>query len=311
MKLEKYISDLLYRYDLVVVPNFGGIIGRKKSAHYDRNSYIFSPPHKELSFNSQLVENDGLLERYVAGVLQISNEEALERIALAVNEWKSKLQAYNSIKLQQIGVFKMLAQDKLVFLPLTTKNYLSDAYGLNSFVHKPLLSNISQKETGQVKKEPLVLTQVSRKKLSNKQSSYAHLWKYAAIFVVGIGLFGGIAKWYPKSNDKQETFQKASFVFKQDFPVVNVLTGKQESANTSNTVKINNFFIIGGAFRNEANALKKVSELRKMGYKSEIIGINQYNLYMVSYGDFPDSETAHKELNKIKKTQASAWVFKK
>jgi len=311
MKLEIYISDLLYRYDLVVVPNFGGIIGRKKSARYDRNSYIFSPPHKELSFNRQLIENDGLLERYVADSLHISNEEALENITQAVNEWKSKLQEYKSINLQQIGVFKLVDQDRLIFLPLTTKNYLSDAYGLNSFVHKPLAINVLTEQQKHVKKEPVGLTQISRKKASKDKSSYTYLWKYAAIFVVGVGLFGGVAKWYPKSSDNQETFQKASFVFKQDFPAINVTSENQHSNKRINIVENKQFYIIGGAFRSKKNALKKVLELKKMGYQSEIIGKNKYNLYMVSYGNFADTKTAHKELKIIKKTQASAWFFEK
>ena len=51
MYLGEFISDLLYRHDCVVVPNFGAFIAQKTTAkiNYERNE--FYPPKKNITFN--------------------------------------------------------------------------------------------------------------------------------------------------------------------------------------------------------------------------------------------------------------------
>ena len=45
MKLDKYIEDLLYRNECVVIPNFGAFITSFNSAKID-NEGIFTAPSK-------------------------------------------------------------------------------------------------------------------------------------------------------------------------------------------------------------------------------------------------------------------------
>ena len=66
MTLEGYITDLLYRYQCVVVPDFGAFLSQIKPASLQRESNTFYPPYKELSFNARLHTNDGLLVAQVA-----------------------------------------------------------------------------------------------------------------------------------------------------------------------------------------------------------------------------------------------------
>ena len=61
MQLETYISDLLYRYECVIIPEFGAFLTQPVSAKVDISSNTFYPPKKVLSFNEQLKNNDGLL----------------------------------------------------------------------------------------------------------------------------------------------------------------------------------------------------------------------------------------------------------
>ncbi|GAK96147.1 hypothetical protein JCM19294_2929 [Nonlabens tegetincola] len=46
MQLVAYISDLLYRHDCVVVPEFGAFLTRRVSAQYFESSNSFYPPKK-------------------------------------------------------------------------------------------------------------------------------------------------------------------------------------------------------------------------------------------------------------------------
>ena len=51
MQLETYISDLLYRYDCVTVPEFGAFLTQRKSATVHDSTNAFYPPKKVLSFS--------------------------------------------------------------------------------------------------------------------------------------------------------------------------------------------------------------------------------------------------------------------
>ena len=79
MQLETYISDLLYRYDCVTVPEFGAFLTQRKSAEVHETTNAFYPPKKMLSFNEQIQNNDGLLAKYIADVEKIPFEIAYHR----------------------------------------------------------------------------------------------------------------------------------------------------------------------------------------------------------------------------------------
>jgi len=66
MQLSQYISDLLYRYECVTIPDFGAFLSHPISARIDNATNNFYPPQKELSFNIQLKSNDGLLTSYIS-----------------------------------------------------------------------------------------------------------------------------------------------------------------------------------------------------------------------------------------------------
>ena len=74
MNIANYISDLLYRYNCIIIPNFGGFVTNKISAKIDEASNMLYPPKKQITFNSHLKENDGLLANYIATSENISFE---------------------------------------------------------------------------------------------------------------------------------------------------------------------------------------------------------------------------------------------
>ena len=66
MQLSKYISELLLSHECVTVPALGSFISTFKSAHYDLTNEKFYPPSKNISFNSQINKNDGLLAKHIS-----------------------------------------------------------------------------------------------------------------------------------------------------------------------------------------------------------------------------------------------------
>src|SRR5690606_40187418 len=93
MQLETYISDLLYRYECVTIPEFGAFLTQRASATIDDATNTFYPPKKTVSFNEQIQKNDGLLAHYIADVEKIPFEVANEKIAKRVNSIKSYLRS--------------------------------------------------------------------------------------------------------------------------------------------------------------------------------------------------------------------------
>ncbi len=334
MKLERYIADLLYRYDLVIIPGFGALIGRRKPARIDRDTYIFSPPYKDLSFNVQLRQNDGLLVNYISNVTGMSYAGSLEAINETVQEWHKTLHDEKRLKLDQIGIFN-LVDDKILFLPLTTKNYLPEAYGLTSFVLKPLVSQpvkteVKKPETKKItepekpvgkqkleQEKTLPVENTAVKPASGTGNDYK-FWKYAAVFVAGLGIFTagiGLLKHY-NGVQNDTVYQKATFVLKQDFPPVKIITRK--SNNTAKPVikkvpvaPVEKYFVISGAFRNKANAEKKIKMLKNAGYPAKIVGRNKFGLWMVAYQGFVSHDEAVQTLSNIKKQEPDAWIYTK
>ncbi|MDP2161187.1 MAG: SPOR domain-containing protein, partial [Flavobacterium sp.] len=76
MRIDNYLSQLLYRYQCVTVPGFGAFLTEIRSAHLDESSNTFYPPKKVIAFNSNIKNNDGLLTQHVALSEKISYNQA-------------------------------------------------------------------------------------------------------------------------------------------------------------------------------------------------------------------------------------------
>jgi uncharacterized protein YdeI (BOF family) len=83
---------------------------------------------------------------------------------------------------------------------------------------------------------------------------------------------------------------------------------KQQALNDS--IGKLSFHIVAGAFRNPDNAVKKMNQLKALGYNARVLGIDQAGLTKVSYGSYKNREDALYNLAKIKKTvDKDAWLF--
>ena len=133
MQLETYISDLLYRYECVTVPEFGSFLTQRVSAKVHESTNAFYPPKKVLSFNEQIQKNDGILAHYISDVEKIPFEIALQKISKRVKSLKSYLTQDKTLTFDNIGDLKLNAEGKITFEPSYHLNYLTDSFGLNQF----------------------------------------------------------------------------------------------------------------------------------------------------------------------------------
>ncbi len=316
MNLEKYISDLLYRYDCVIVPDFGGFVANKISAQIATSTYTFYPPKKQLSFNSQLKNNDGLLANYISSVEKISFNEVLQKIESQVSQWNSKLES-EVLQINKIGTLVLSKEKKLLFEPSNSINYLAASFGLDSYDSEPVKRKIVAeiKPAFEKPKKIEVFTPTYIKE-ENDNNRIPLFIKFAATAAIVFAL--GSVGWGKYQNDRinnlaleneivqqnvEKQIQEATFVIENPLPAINIEVSRETY----------NYHIIGGAFRNPKNAEKRVEKLIQKGYKAKVLGVNKYNLTPVSYGSFKTKTEALKSLQTIKKTDSKdAWLlFKK
>lgn len=291
MTVAKYIHDLLYRYDCVIVPTFGGFITNKIGAKVNPFTHDFYPPTKQITFNAHLKQNDGLLVNYIASVENISFESALLKIRSSISSWNEALKN-DSVVFDNIGTLTFNEKKQLLFEPKKDQNFLTNSFGL-SVVSSPIIKhNIP----------------------SNTNKSIIPLFaKYAATAVVLLSLGFIVRNGYQEKQQEQlyatqkqaleKKIQTATFVISNPLPTI-ALNVTKESPKT--------FHVVAGAFQFPENAQKKLSQLKKKGFNAAILGLNNWGLTQVSFDSFYSRKEALATLAIIKKEVSSdAWILVK
>ncbi|NQX86466.1 MAG: HU-CCDC81 and SPOR domain-containing protein [Flavobacteriaceae bacterium] len=315
MQFERYISDLLYRYECVIIPQFGAFLTQNVSAKVHESTNAFYPPKKVLSFNEQLQNNDGLLAHYIANVEKIPFEAAVAKIAKKTKSLKLHLAQGETLNFKNIGDLCLNKDGKLTFEPSYHLNYLTDAFGLSPYTSPPI-ARLSDKVSApledvvQAPKETIIPIAEA----TQPHKSYRHYLKYAAVAVLALTLGGyGITQRYNRAieahNQTAEAdvqaalnhkLQEATFVIENPLPAVRLNITKQSG----------NYHIVAGAFRLEENSDKKLKELQNLGYYAKKIGINSYGLHQVVYASYDTRSEAEQALKNIKKTHnKDAWLL--
>lgn len=311
MNIEHYISQLLYRYQCVTVPGFGAFLTEIQSAQLIESSNSFFPPKKMISFNAYLKNNDGLLANHIAQSEKTSYEYAVSAIQYEVHNWKKSLQENGMITIKNVGNFSVNTDNNLIFTPYDQINYLTNSFGLSAFV-SPMVKRELFEQKIEALEENITETEVIA--LIPEQRKTSAYLKYAAVFVLGLGITGAIG--YPvyqqqianetilveKSVQRQvqNKIQEATFFIKNPVPAV-TLTVKESKMS---------YHIMAGAYREEKNAQKTFEKLSSQGYKARRIPQNKYGLYPVLYGSYTTLAEAEKAKQEIQKTvNPDAWVL--
>jgi nucleoid DNA-binding protein len=309
MQLEAYISDLLYRYECVIVPGFGAFLTQNVSAKINENTHSFYPPKKVLSFNEQLKNNDGLLANYIADVEKTPYEDAVKKIEKKTKSLKSNLLQGEIVNFNNIGEVSLSNDGNLTFEPSYHLNYLTDAFGLTQFVSPNITREVYKKEVETIEQIiPLTITQEKRK-------ARPYL-KYAAVALVALTLGGFMASNYYVGQIEQHNqlaqeeattqldnkIQEATFIIDNPLPAIILNVAKQSG----------NYHIVAGAFRVEENSTKKLNQLQALGYNARLIGKNKYGLHQVVYSSYDTRAEAHRALYKIRREHNNdAWLLAK
>lgn len=307
MGIANYIVQLLYRYQCVSVSGFGAFLTETITAKIQENNQTFYPPKKVISFNALLKGNDGLLANHIAVTEKISYDAAVLSIEKEVFTWKKQLEQNEILVLKNIGNLRLNQEYNLVFTPSADMNYLTDSFGLSSFV-SPVIKREVFKQQAEALEEiaPLQFTPERR-----NSSSYL---KYAAVLLVSLGVAGFGYTSYINQIEESETLlvqaevqaavqnkiQEATFFIEN--PLAPTLVKEEK--------KTLPFHIMAGAFRSEDNAKRELDNLIAQGYKARVLSKNANGLYPVVYGSFATYTEAQYKTSQIQDSiNKDAWLL--
>ena len=288
MNLDKYIEDLLYRNECVVIPNFGAFITSVNSANLN-NEGVFTPPSKSISFNKKIKKNDGVLANYIAELNDISFDEAMKLIKLNVSNFNNDILNRKDIVFSKVGVIS-INEELTEFVSYSKINYLKDSYGLSSVSSSFIKRN-------------------------KKKAPFSNFSKYAAALIVGL-LISSIV--YNNELNKiaqkniiayqqadlliEKEIQKATFVIENPLPLVKMIVKEN----------IGDFHVVAGSFSVEENSFTRLKQLKNKGYKARKIGQNKFGLFQVAYSSFHNRSDADMALEKIRiSDNEAAWILNK
>ncbi len=184
MKIEVFLSELLYEHDCVIIPQFGGLVANYRHARLNELNHTVYPPSKQVAFNRNLVQNDGLLYKHAGDILGLGYLEAKTLVDDAIKLLKNKLQGGERVLLDRIGIFFPDKRGVIQFIPSDQQNYLLQSFGLPSIQLQPIAK--PQIAVPQME-EP---TEVKVVAMTPKRNSSVR-WKIAAAIAVPLLLAGG------------------------------------------------------------------------------------------------------------------------
>ncbi|MFM2201006.1 MAG: hypothetical protein RL040_206 [Bacteroidota bacterium] len=149
MRLDPFITDLLFDHDCVIIPEFGGLVANYRSAKLNGVSHVIQPPSKSIGFNPSLKYNDGLLTNYISSVLAISFKEAAEHVAETVADFRRQMNDNGRFSIDRVGVFYKDRLGQTQFIPEEQENFLLSSYGLQP-IQLRLISGVQAADTTKV-----------------------------------------------------------------------------------------------------------------------------------------------------------------
>ncbi|MDR2690763.1 MAG: SPOR domain-containing protein [Dysgonamonadaceae bacterium] len=155
-----HIAYLLTKHKHVIIPDFGAfIVSKRKEDKPDRRGMISPPVKYSLSFNPEMIKDDGLLVHSIAKEKNIDSGEALRLVYEYVDSLVDDLRTGKTIQFPWIGKIHLSEDRKIVFTPELNLSCNASGCGLVD-LNFPSLNEISEDDfAGQRKKNckrPLV-----------------------------------------------------------------------------------------------------------------------------------------------------------
>lgn len=346
LEVNKIIIELLKIHDCVIFPNFGGFVAQYTSAKIDSTKTTFTPPFKQILFNKNLTNNDGLLVNAISQKCSISFHQADKNLSILLENINNELDSTSKYTFEGLGV--LFRNQGVLNFNQQSENLLLDSFGLkvmnidefNSVKPSEKIINISQSPFNKYKIKNWVATAAAiillfysawiplKTDLFNNSDNFSYSELNPFTFKKNISAKN------LESNLKLSKTKAVDLPLKQEEVIKNantIITGniinKEEVSSTKivdkkikvetsslsivtkNNVKSTNYEVIVGSFSSENNAKKLIKKLRKKSFKARQLALIE-NFFRVSIGNFNKKENALKFQKQIrKKFKISSWIL--
>jgi len=300
--LDKYISDLLFEYDCVIVPQLGGFVTNYRPAQIDKDRGIAHPPKKDIGFNRNLTRSDGLLEQAFAQSNSISIQEASSLVKQEVEGYWEKLNSGNKIRFKKIGVLFFDGDQKLHFEPSGDVNYLKSSFGLETFtlpepVFQPAEEK-AEKETKVIPFEPAEETVEIEETLPAKSRSIYWVAAASILPFIAMSVYFGIKTDFKSPTETSFAelvpgfkFKKVKAEYKARRPDENPISADEVIAFPADSVFPYSFI------ESKIDSTGVWVDLRKE--KSLVVTEKAYGPYHIITGCFSYKKNAEKYVNRL------------
>ncbi|MBO6517322.1 MAG: hypothetical protein JJ975_12305 [Bacteroidia bacterium] len=190
MELIDLVSELLYKHNCVIIPDFGGFVGNFKSTDYDETRLLISPSRKKVVFNQSLTENDGLLINGLMAKKGISYSEAEKQVYLFSKFLKDRLEKYKNYEFKNVGSIYLNKEGKLIFVAYDGVNFHKKSYGLQDIKVKRLQKVIHEEVKPVVQKQIAVSANEEELVVSTVAKRRWFYFPQAAASIAILAVFG-------------------------------------------------------------------------------------------------------------------------
>ncbi|MBN2263629.1 MAG: hypothetical protein JW735_11985 [Prolixibacteraceae bacterium] len=300
MDLAKHIRYLLQFHECVIIPGFGGFISSYKPASFNASKQLFTPPSKQVIFNSKITNNDGLLINQLVDAEHYGYRQA-QLAVLHYTDWLyNKLNSGQSVELENLGSFKYNDQGQVIFVSASSFD-LIEAYGLQPFNYQSIRNNQNITE---FKPRPAIR--------AIKQNNN---WiKVAAGIAIVLGL-----SFFPLKNNEMH-LQTSNLIPTHILNTTEQVNNIQDITSTDDT-SINDqlstevvnkekapYILVGGSFEFIDNAQSLCNELASNGHQTEML-LLENGYFRVAIDSYFDKNEAIEAMKTYRANHPGSMVW--
>jgi nucleoid DNA-binding protein len=137
MKIGKYISELLYDHDSVILPGFGEFYTKYNPARFVQEEGRIEAPSKTIAYNADKKHGDTPLVAHLCEQQHMHEEQVSKYLTDYVTEIFELMANGNKVELEKIGIFSFDQDGSVNFDPDNTVNYLDETSGLGAVSAPP------------------------------------------------------------------------------------------------------------------------------------------------------------------------------
>ena len=308
-------------HDCVIFPGLGGFVAQYASSSIRDNNLTFKPPFKQILFNKNLTNNDGLLANSISKEWGISYEESVEKLSSLLFKINNEIKTNKQFSFEGIGI--LYEVNGILNFKQQSENLLLESFGLRSINMNDFLSHSSEGKIISIKSKSDVKQIIKNWSVA---AAVIVLLFYSVWIPLKTNLFNRDSDFsysdlnpftFSKRGPSQEI--KSNLVHKVPLSSENIVSKsliktkkeikKPISISLNNKTKSFSYEVIIGSFEEEKNAKNLIKKLRKKSFKARQLPFFK-QLFRVSAGKFSKKKNAVEYQKQIKKKlHISSWIL--